>query len=112
MAPRHFFSSGQKAAQVISRRREFAHQSSDTVGPLAQAAQPGVIARPLLTVAQVQALLGLRSEKAVYNLTYRPVAPLPVRRLGRGLRFDEAEVNAWTLRDRQLDPQVRRAMGQ
>lgn len=48
---------------------------------------------PLLTVQQVAVWLGL-TEKALRMLVSRKA--IPVRRVGRQLRFDRAEVDAWT----------------
>ena len=52
-----------------------------------------VLPDPYLTVSEVAVWLGL-TEKAVRRLVDREA--IPVRRVGRSLRFVRAEVEAWT----------------
>lgn len=50
---------------------------------------------PLLTIEEVRDKLALTSNQCVYRLVRKG---MPVRRLGRALRFDRAEVEQWTKR--------------
>lgn len=52
-----------------------------------------VLPDPFLTVPQVAVWLGL-TEKAVRGLVQRDA--IPHRKVGKGLRFDRAEVEAWS----------------
>ena len=52
-----------------------------------------VLPDPYLTVAEVAVWLGL-TEKAVCGLVQRHA--IPHRKVGKGLRFDRAEVEAWS----------------
>ena len=52
-----------------------------------------VLPDPYLSVAEVAVWLGL-TEKAVRGLVQRDA--IPHRKVGKGLRFDRAEVEAWS----------------
>jgi excisionase family DNA binding protein len=52
-----------------------------------------VLPDPYLTVAEVAVWLGL-TEKAVRGLVQRDA--IPHRKVGKGLRFDRAEVETWS----------------
>lgn len=98
MAPRRFFQGSQKRAQLRDVSRELAPAGVDAVRQGAEPREVDLAHAPLLTVEQVAARLSI-PVKAVYDLTYEH--GLPVRRIGRRVRFDQAELEAWTVRDRQ-----------
>jgi excisionase family DNA binding protein len=104
MAPRKFFASAEKHPKRPARLRERSPESLLLIDPDAQSQQPVAVQRPLLTVAQVRDYLNLPSDFAVYRLIHAAVHPLPHRRAGRSFRFDFAEVEQWTRRDRQEQP--------
>lgn len=55
-----------------------------------------------LTAREVATLLR-RSLTTIWRLTRRPVDPLPGRRLGGTLLFDQGEVSAWISRQPRLN---------
>lgn len=59
--------------------------------------------QPLLTVEDVRDVLNLGSVRAVYRLVRYHA--LPHRQLGRALRFEERELEAWTRRQRKHNRQ-------
>lgn len=85
MAPRRFFGSLAKRESALV----LAEQPST----------PVVSSDPLVTVAEAAAHLHLTSADALYHLIYRH-PEFPVRRLGRALRFDRSELDAWSRRHR------------
>lgn len=104
MAARRFFASAEKRAQrprrapkVRTAVADHAAPAGDLVDQTAQPPQVGTC-EPLLDVAGAARFLGL-SVKAVYQHVYRN--HLPIRRVGRLLKFDQRELEAYTRRHRE-----------
>lgn len=103
---RHFFGAAEKRPQGHARRfasRAVFGQLSDQD---TQAVQAGVIEEPLLTIEEARHKLHLTSHWAVRRLIRRPKDSLPIRRLGRAIRIHQGELDQWTRRERQGDPQT------
>jgi len=102
MASRRFFASAEKRPKRQARVRERSIPSTFFVDPDAQTCQAVAVQRVLLTVTEVRSLLNLRTNAAVY--WHIEHSGLPVRRIGRAIRVDQAELDEWTRRDRQDEP--------
>lgn len=99
MARRQFFQASQKAVQALDARGQ---QAADAVREPAQVSRIDE-SKPLITAKQAQLQLGLASVFAVYRL--KDHHGLPFRRLGRAVMFHPDEIDLWTKRHRERDPQ-------
>lgn len=96
MSSRRYFASGEKRTQL----RTTVTSSVDAVD---QAAQVREAVEVYLTPEEVQVRLQLPSVKRVYDLIHQH--GLPSRRVGRLLRIEQGEFQAWTKASREGDGQ-------
>jgi len=58
--------------------------------------------RQYLSVDKVAVMLDM-SKHQIYKLVRRPIDPLPYRKIGKHLRFDEERIHQWFLRQAGSD---------
>lgn len=100
MPARSFFQSAKKRRQGQRRSAQLTASVTDHSAPAGdgvhQVAQPGEVAgveQRLVTPEEVAAFLGV-PVRQVYKLVHH--SHLPFRRVGRLMRFNQAEVDAWS----------------
>lgn len=115
MATRRFFTAGEKHAQartgrLVGRPRPVGLHEQSLTAPnqRAQVHQVAQRQEPLLTVEEARVLLNVPSRQSIYRLVREQ--GMPVRNLGRYLRFDRAELEAWTVRQRERDAAALRVL--
>jgi predicted DNA-binding transcriptional regulator AlpA len=86
------------APNLLQSRRRFFGSAVAHRQPVPVVEDSPISDGPLLSIEEARDFLNLSSIWAVYRLVRKP--GFPVRRLGRALRFDLAELDQWTRRQR------------
>lgn len=102
MAPRRFFTAGEKQTQRVRIDPQRVPRELHAPHQLAQRRQIADRSLPFLTVEEASIRLHI-SARSVYDLIRQQ--GLPVRRLGRLFRIDHGELEEWTRRERHDDIQ-------